>query len=436
MNKYNKQQDRESSDGGISLDTLDKRLKDIDRTSSARMKKIRDYEPYVIPVLALLIIIGGFVSAGLLDNSNTPIGFVVVDLTGIELPQQTYYKGELACRDEWLCSEWSGCSSKGIETRECLNFGDCMFSANAVSIEQERSCIIKESIHDSNKITGMAAFGDEGTTRLLRLLIFIMVIASLAVMVTYIILAYAMAMASHHHWAAVSYWIAMAGIPLSVYYTVTSKENIVSAYVSFILVILAFAVLMVLKPWKPMGLAELGSINHLIEQRSIRAKRNTGFIRDSRRRRLDSESKFIQKLKEADSMRQLEVEGVKDLKLSKIDREIKSLLEKGDETRRSAEYIKSAIKDRESRFNRMNSQLKKWAEQRRMEREEIEAQKKDEALAKKRMLEAERKRMKEIVEAEDKRELEEANEETNSENQSQDKKRGVGEQENKGGNQK
>jgi len=429
----------------ISINSLDRKLKDLDNSSSRKMKKLKDYEPYVIPILAFLIIVGGFASAGF-DSNSTPIGFVVIDLTDENSQQQTVYQDSLACRDEWLCTEWSECSDKGIEERECLNFGDCSSPENALNIEQERSCIIRESISSMNLVTGMAAYGEESNVQLLKLLIYIMVIVSMAIMVTYAILAYAMKMAEHHHWAAISYWIAMAGIPFSVYYTVTTKDNIVSAYVAFIFVILAFAVLMVLKPWKPRGLPELNSINNLIEQRSFSTKRDTKYIINSRIKRRSSERNFISRLKLADHRREMQVSGVKDLNLNKLDKEIRNLLKKGDETRRSAEYLENVVRERESRFTKMNSQLKKWAESRRMEKDTAERKRRQAELEKHMMLEKERQMMKKIIETEDKRELEEVDEKISEEeskpkkknkqkkkSQSHIKKRGAGKKQKKGG---
>jgi len=142
----------------IQMEKLNKKLDEISRRSSKKIKSLRSYEPYAVVALAFLIIFSGL-SVSILERSSLPTGFVVIDTTSnAAMPPGA------ECAEEWFCTEWTECAEEGITERECLDFNGC--NTEYAKPDESMECepvfvasppLYEEEEHIETPLTGFAA---------------------------------------------------------------------------------------------------------------------------------------------------------------------------------------------------------------------------------------------------------------------------------------
>jgi hypothetical protein len=365
---------------------LDKKLDEISRRSAKGMEGLKEYEPYAVVLLAFLIIFSGL-SVSMLEKNSFPTGFVVIDTTS---PLEAGTPASASCREEWFCTEWAECPEGGIAGRECLDFNGCNteYAKPDEAMECEPVFVAgKQEMEDKDvesRITGFAASPADGvTTDLLLVLIYAIAVISLLIVASYAYMAYIQKTVLHHSLAAAAYWLAMAGLPLSIYFTVTRDQYIVPAYIAFGLVTAAFLALMMLKPWEIKGLPELRHVDMLLESVSENAGYRFSRIKKGRREREKLFREFRDTIRAWNTQRDLRLMGADQLEIRGLDKEIAGIVKKGPQIRMEVAEIENAVREREHRFAEMNRKLAIWADERRRAKLEKEIGKKKEKAAEK-----------------------------------------------------
>jgi hypothetical protein len=349
------------------LESLDKRLDEVDRKSSKIMKKLNDYEPYAVVGIALMFIITGLLSGIFLDTPKEPTTFVVIDLTADVGANQVSL---ISCEEEWFCTEWSECSLNESRQRECLDFNGCKTEFRKPHEYEE--CGLEEYVVPP--ITAMAAAGGTGKMDMLKTAIFVLALLTVLIVAGFIALLFAEKESAPVSLLALAYWLAMIGVPLAIYYAVTRKDHPVFAYIAFAVSITVLVVLVVLKPWRGAEIAELKSLNKILRKNDSMLESRTSRIKHDSRMRKEAYMKFLEAIKRKEEERELMVEGIKTTKMPEI-RNMVRKLEKNAASRKGFEEVEKAVKEREKRFREMNKMLESWADRRRREREMIEMEK-------------------------------------------------------------
>jgi len=376
---------------------LNKHVKELSRTSSKKVKKLKDYEPLAVTLFAFLIIFSGL-TVSILEKNSAPTGFVVIDTT-VNTIYPYMEAGNSECIEDWFCTEWKECKEPGINKRECLDFNGCKteYAKPSETMECDIAYVASPPRNMENNeeiieipLTGYATSTIEKiTSDMLLLLIYIISILSIAIIASYAYFAYIHKTALHHSLPAVAYWLAMAGIPLSIYFTSTRGQYLVPVYVALGMVIASFFTLMILKPWAPKGFPEMQHLDLLLEEVSENAASRFTKIRNGRIGRQKAFDNFRNKVNVWNTERELRLLGAKETKLRGIDKDLQKIVKKGPEIRIEVVEIENDIREREAKFASMEKNLAKWAEKKKREKE---AREKEQMEIKKEKKAAERKK--------------------------------------------
>lgn len=307
---------------------IDRMIERFDRkfpSEAGSAPKPRNYEAYVIVCIAVFIIIAGLVAVSFLDKPHTSGSFVVIDRTSPH-----YDDAGFECEEGASCAGWKDwAKEEEIEKADAAHV-----TAAAVAVPGEKP-----------DIAWMAA----------NFLAFL----SLIIAVSYAIELWRKGIAPSVSWLMVSYWLLMAGIPVSIYYFATRGSHPIAAYIAAAAAIVVLLALALKKPWERRGITELGSINRLIAENNYDMRQIIGEVREEKKEK--ALPKFIEKLMQGGWKRKYMLEGVKEGEIGGINKGLGKLTSGPDVSAEITADVESSIAEREKKIAEMNKQLKKWA---------------------------------------------------------------------------